>query len=219
MIKEIRISAKGQTQGSGFVKNEAGFITSLFQSYINPQPSPMPRIAPLRRKDQTSEIQIAFIQHQTVYNTNIDNMKATLGHSPTAFKVYMQWYPLFEELKRIVGTRLATLLAWSVSEESQGIIYTAFFRKAINDSGEDPDNLVLSENEQQFIDFGAAVARNNGLITDELFAGIQQQYSAEEVVIIAAFAGKMIAANIFNNLIQTETDEQLLPFVRINQAV
>jgi hypothetical protein len=179
----------------------------------------MPRIAPLRRKDQTSEIQIAFIQHQTVYNTNINNMKATLGHSPTAFKVYMQWYPLFEELKRIVGTRLATLLAWSVSEETQGIIYTAFFRKAINDSGEDPDNLVLSENEQQFIDFGAAVARNNGLITDELFAGIQQQYSAEEVVIIAAFAGKMIAANIFNNLIQTETDEQLLPFVRINQAV
>lgn len=179
----------------------------------------MPRIAPLRRKDQTSEIQIAFIQHQTVYSTSIDNMKATLGHSPTAFKVYMQWYPLFEELKRIVGVRLATLFAWSVSEETQGTSYTAFFRKTIVESGEDPDKLNLSETDQQLIDFGAAIAQNNGLITDEQFGGIQSEYSQEEIVVIAAFAGKMIAANIFNNLIQTETDESLLPYVRVNQAV
>ncbi|GLU51511.1 hypothetical protein Dfri01_09720 [Dyadobacter frigoris] len=116
----------------------------------------MPRIAPLETNEQSTEIKIAFIQHKTVYNTKITNMKATLGHSPTAFNVYMQWYPLFEELKRLTGTRLATLFAWSVSEASDCPLCSTYFRKAIIESGENPEALVITEDEQQLLTFGAA---------------------------------------------------------------
>lgn len=76
----------------------------------------MPRIKLLAEDGYSSETRIAFIQHQTVYNSRITNMKATLGHSSTAFKAYMPWYPLFEEVKVLTGLRLATPFAWSISD-------------------------------------------------------------------------------------------------------
>jgi hypothetical protein len=179
----------------------------------------MPRILPLLKKDYTSEIKIAFVQHETLYNSRITNMKATLGHSPVAFKVYMQWYPLYQEVKRILGPRLATLFAWSVSEASDCPLCSTYFRKEIIESGEEPENLVISETEQQLLSFGAAIAQNKGFVPDDLYNPIRKQYPDEHIVVFTAFAGIMIATNIFNNVIHTEIDEYLTPYLSQHQTV
>lgn len=178
----------------------------------------MPRIAPLETREQSSEIRIAFIQHKTIYNSRITNMKATLGHSPTAFKVYMQWYPLFEELKVILGDRLATLFAFRISEASDSQFYITYFRKKIIESGEHPDNILVSEKEQQLLALGAAIVSNSGHISDDIYAPIREQYSDEDIVVITAFAGIMIAGSIFNNVIDTEIDEHLIPYLTQQQT-
>lgn len=178
----------------------------------------MPRIAPLETNEQSTEIRIAFVQHKTVYNSRITNMKATLGHSPTAFNVYMQWYPLFEELKRLTGTRLATLFALSVSEASDCPLCSTYFRKSIIESGENPEDLVMTGDEQQLLNFGAAIAQQKGFVSDEIYEPVREKYSDEEIVVFTAFAGIMIATNIFNNVIHTEIDEYLTPYLPKHQT-
>lgn len=178
----------------------------------------MPRISPIETSEQSSEIQIAFIQHKTVYNTRITNMKSTLGHSAVAFKVYMQWYPLFEEVKAILGPRLSTLFAWSISEAADCPLCSTYFRKIIIESGEQPEDLVLSDPEQLLLTFGAGIARQKGFVTDEIYDPIREKYSDEQIVVFIAFAGIMIATNIFNNVIHTEIDEYLTPYLSQQQT-
>jgi hypothetical protein len=173
----------------------------------------MPRVTPVQRRDYSSEFQIVFKQHETIYNSPINNLKATLAHSPVAFKVYMQWYPIFEELKLILGNRLATLFAWTISEASGSPATSAYFRKTIIDSGENPEELVLTNEERQLLAFGAAIADNKGKVADDLYEAIHPHYTDEHIVVFSAFAGITIATSFFNNVIETEIDEILTSYV------
>ncbi|HMJ47994.1 MAG TPA: hypothetical protein VK498_11740 [Ferruginibacter sp.] len=172
----------------------------------------MPRILPADSMDASSEIKQAYEQHITAYNARITNMKATLAHSEVAFKAYMEWYPMYEEVKKILGPRLSSLFAWSVSEASDCPLCSTYFRKIIIESGEDPGALVLSGNDQQVVSFGAMIAQNKGFIPDEIYKPLSERFSDKEIVVLTAFAGIMIATNIFNNLIHTDIDEYLIPF-------
>lgn len=179
----------------------------------------MPRILPLQRKEYTSEIKISFIQHETVYSSRINNTKATLGHSPLAFKVYMEWYPLFQEVKGILGIRLGTIFAWTVSEAANCLVSTAYFRKDIIQAGEQPEELNISPREQELLNFGIAVAQSRSAISDELYKPIQERYSAREIVILTTFTGMIVATSIFNNVIGVEIDEDLAPYLPKHQLV
>ena len=172
----------------------------------------MPRILPLNEDSASAEVLSAYQEHCTIYNGRITNMKATLGHSLVAFQAYMQWYPLYEEVKQILGSRLSPLFAWSISEAADCPLCSTYFRKNIIESGEDPEDLVLSEADQKILTFGAAIAQHKGHVPDEIFFAIQEKYSDNEIVILTAFAGIMIATNIFNNVIHTEIDNYLQLF-------
>lgn len=56
--------------------------------------------------------------HVKKYDARITNMKAMLVHSLPGFEVYMQWYSLYEEIKKLLGERLAYLCAWPISVAS-----------------------------------------------------------------------------------------------------
>ena len=140
-------------------------------------------------------------------------MKATLGHSLTAFEAYMQWYPLYEQVKNILGQRLSPLFAWSISEAADCPLCSTYFRKIIIESGEDPERLQLTSDEQEILTFGALIAKNKGEISDPVFNGIKSKFSDNQLVVLIAFAGIMIATNIFNNVIHTEIDNYLHPFL------
>ena len=176
-----------------------------------------PRILPLPEENTTPKIKEAYQYHKSKYSGRITNMKATLGHSTIAFEAYMQWYPLYEEVKKILGPRLSALFAWSISEASDCPLCSTYFRKTIIESGEHPDSLILSDQEQQVLSFGAAIALHKGFVSDDLYQPMAIRFTDNEMVFLIAFAGIMIATNIFNNVIHTEIDEYLYPFISSKQ--
>ena len=175
----------------------------------------MARINPIDQSKAPSDISAAFKAHVEAYHGRITNMKATLGHSLLAFEVYMQWYPLYKEIEKILGKRLAYLFAYSVSYASDCPLCSTFFRKIIIDAGEQPESLELNSREHQMLEFGSAIAKNQGNIPDNIYSEVAEQFTNTEMVVLIAFVGQMIATNIFNNVIETDIDGYLTEYVSI----
>jgi alkylhydroperoxidase family enzyme len=140
-------------------------------------------------------------------------MKATLAHSLLAFDVYMQWYPLYAEVEKILGKRLAYLYAYSISYSSDCPLCSTFFRKIIIDSGEKPETLELTASEQKILDFGSSIAKHHGNIADHVYDGVASHFNKKELIVLIAFAGQMIATNVFNNVVQTDIDDYLFNYL------
>jgi hypothetical protein len=173
----------------------------------------MPRIQPLDPTTAPTDIKALFEQHiQDYYGSRITNMKATLGHSALAFEVYMMWYPLYHQVKDIVGDRMAYLFAHAISEGSDCPLCSTFFRKIIVDNGERPEALLLSENEQALLSLGSHMAQHRGLIPDAIYLQVAANYNPAQMVVLIAFAGQMIATNLFNNALEVEVDEYLFEY-------
>src|SRR6266487_4838470 len=107
----------------------------------------MARTPPLTNDEIPASTRLAFEKHIAEYKSRITNMKATLAHSLLSFEVYMDWYPLYEEVKKILGERLACLYAYSISHATDCPLCSTYFRKIIIDAGEKPEDLVLNEDE------------------------------------------------------------------------
>lgn len=173
----------------------------------------MARISPAADSELQPSVQAAFKRHIKEYHARITNMKATLGHSLLAFEVYMQWYPLYEQVEKILGKRLAYLFAYSISKASDCPLCSTFFRKIMIDAGEKPEDLVLTSSQKDIIDFGSSVARYQGNIRDHVYNSIAENFSKTDMVVLIAFAGQMIATNVFNNVIETDIDEYLAEYL------
>lgn len=169
----------------------------------------MARIEPLTTQEISPAVKVAFERHVQEYGGRITNMKATLGHSLIAFEAYMQWYPLYTEVEKILGKRMASLYAHSISCAADCPLCSTFFRKIIIDSGETPEKPELTESEKDVLNFGSAITKYKGNIANHLYNVVATKYNETEMVILTAFAGIMIATNVFNNVIETEIDEYL----------
>lgn len=173
----------------------------------------MPRIQPIETSQASDAIKLAFEQHVRDYaGSRITNMKATLGHSLLAFDVYMMWYPLYYKVKAIVGDRMAYLFAHAISEGSDCPLCSTFFRKIIIDNGEHPEDIQLSESEQALLSLGSNMAKNRGIIPQEIYQQVASNMTDEQMVVLIAFAGQMIATNIFNNALEVEVDDYLFEY-------
>jgi hypothetical protein len=179
----------------------------------------MPRISPISEQELVPSVQAAFDKHVLEFKGRITNMKATLGHSLLAFEVYMQWYPLYEEVKKILGERLAYLYSYSISEASNCPLCSVFFRKMIIDAGEKPESLNVTSLEKKILDFGSSIAKNQGHIADPVYDDIAAHYTKKEMVILIAFAGQMIATNIFNNVVETNIDNYLADYIPGDKSI
>src|SRR5687767_11414832 len=179
----------------------------------------MARIRPVTRTPLLPATQQAFDDHVKKYQASITNMKAVLGHSLPAFEVYMKWYPLYEEIKKVLGERLAYLYSWSISVGSNCPLCSTYFRKIIIDAGENPENLELTAAEQEVLNFGSSIAQQKGLIEDDTYNKVSERYTEEEMVLLIAFAGQMIATNIFSNTIKTDIDEYLRSYLPVSKSI
>ncbi len=173
----------------------------------------MARIQPISESERTQEAWKAFEKHTEEYNAKITNLKATLAHSLLAFDVYMQWYPLYAEIERILGKRLAYLYAYSISSASDCPLCSTFFRKIIIDAGEKPEALELTPSEQKILDFGSSIAKHHGNIADHVYDAVASHFNRAEMTVLIAFAGQMIATNVFSNVIETDIDEYLFDYL------
>jgi alkylhydroperoxidase family enzyme len=159
--------------------------------------------------DQRKEMQDQVNKHG-----RITNMKRTLLNHVPSFKALMEWYPLRDEAVKFLGEKKVNYFCYAISSENDCLICSTFFRKIIKDSGDDPDNLMISEEEQLLLDFGRKCVKDSHGIDDEMFSKLRAYYSDSEIVLLTAFAGMMIATNLINNVLQVELDEYLTSYTK-----
>ncbi len=177
----------------------------------------MPRILPLTDENISDETKSAFEKHVREHQSRITNMKGTMGRSVLAFEIYMRWYDLYGNVKKITGERLAYLFAHSISSESNCPLCTTYFRKVIIENGEKPEALVLTTDEQMLLDFGSEISVHAGRINEELYQRVAKKYSEEEIIVLVCFAGQMIATNVFSNTLEVEIDDYLAPYTSLTK--
>ena len=151
---------------------------------------------------------------QIAKHGRITNMKRTLLHNPKAFDVYMEWYPLADLCKEFIGERALSLYAYAISEGNRCLVCGTFFRKILIDSGDDPDNPVLSEEENLLMELGFSIAEDPHNIDPDIYAALKERYSDEQIVLLLSFAGIMAATNLFNTVAQVPLDEVLYKYQR-----
>ena len=141
------------------------------------------------------------------------NMKRTLLHSPAALRVYGEWFTLRDELRPVLGDRTIWIFAHAISSAAQSAIGTGFMRRALVQLGLDPDALELGPEEQTLARFGEAISKNSRTIPAELWVDLRSRYADKTLVDLVAFAGIMVATNLFNDVVGTDLDDELLEFI------
>ena len=134
------------------------------------------------------------------------------AHNIPAFKAYMEWYTLYDQLVPVIGDRAISLFSHAISEGNECLICSIFFRKILIDSGDDPDNPHLSDTEKLLVDFGGAICKDPHNIPDEIYNKLSERFSTEEIVLLIAFAGIMYATNLFNTVAKVPLDEVLYKY-------
>ena len=143
----------------------------------------------------------------------ITNMKRTLLHDVQAFKTYMDWYTLYDELKPTFGDRALTIFSHAISTGNDCLICGTFFREILIDAGEDPSNLTLDETEQLLFDFGLQITKHPHSIDKEIYDKLRARYDDRQLVQLIAFAGIMYATNLFNTVAKVPLDDVLYSYL------
>ncbi|HWQ99075.1 MAG TPA: hypothetical protein VN538_13410 [Clostridia bacterium] len=144
----------------------------------------------------------------------ITNMKRTLLNHPPSFHAYMEWYTLKDELVPVIGERAVSLFSYAISSENDCLICSTFFRKILIDSGENPDDPKLNETERLLMDFGHAISRDPHHISEGIYTSLSERFSVEQITLLIAFAGIMVATNLFNTVAKVPLDELLYAYVK-----
>jgi len=173
----------------------------------------MTHIQPAEYSDASNAVKEQF-DDQIKKNGHITNMKRTLLHSLPAFHALMEWYPLRDSVLEFIGDKGVNVFCHAISSQNSCLICSTFFRKILIDAGEDPDNLVLSEKEKILVDFGQRCVTDASKIDGELFFKLHNFFNNEQIVVLTAFAGLMIATNLINNALQIDLDEYLESYAR-----
>ena len=173
----------------------------------------MARITPLKLEEAPAASRTE-LERQIAAHGRVTNMKSTLARSPVALAALMQWYALYEVVVPALGARRTTLFVHAISNQTDCLICSTFFRRWLVERGENPDQLVLDERDQTIVDFGRQLAIDANRINNTLYARLAAWLSPQQIVELTAFGGVMIATNVFNNALQVELDDYLQPFRR-----
>ena len=173
----------------------------------------MARISPLQEEGAHPESRAALDQIRTAHG-RVTNMKRTLARSPVALRALMTWYDLRDEVVPFLGERPTTLFAHAISAGTDCLVCSTFFRRLLVDAGEDPEALRLDEWEQTVVAYGRQVAIDPHGVSDELYGRLAARLEPDQIVVLTAFGGLMVATNLFNNALQVDLDEYLHPYRR-----
>jgi alkylhydroperoxidase family enzyme len=173
----------------------------------------MARIQPVSY-EAASDAQKAQFDDQISKHGRITNMKKTLLHALPAFHALMEWYTLRDSVLEFLDEKSVNYFCHAISTQNNCLICSSFIRKIIIDRGENPDELVFSDKEQLLVDFGRCCATDANRIDDEMFSRLKGYFSDEQIVLLTAFAGLMIATNLINNALKVDLDPYLEDYVR-----
>ncbi|MDR2752679.1 MAG: hypothetical protein LBB50_00015 [Oscillospiraceae bacterium] len=151
-------------------------------------------------------------EDQIAKHGRITNMKRTLLHNVKAFDVYMEWYALAEVLETFLPHRAVMLYSYAISEGNRCLVCGTFFRKVLIDAGDDPDQPVLTEEENLLMELGFSISEDPHNIDPDLYAQLEALYNDEQRTLLFAFAGIMVATNLFNTTAKVPLDEVLYDY-------
>jgi hypothetical protein len=137
------------------------------------------------------------------------NMKRILLNSPAAHRIYAEWFTLRDLLRPTLDDRAIWLFSKAIAETMRAEIPVTFFRRALIDSGLDPEVIKPSTDEVLLIEFGKAVAADANAVSDETWAALKARYDETLLVNLTAFAGIMVATCVFTNAVKVELDPEL----------
>jgi alkylhydroperoxidase family enzyme len=126
----------------------------------------------------------------------------------------MEWYPLRDPVRPLLGERLTTLFAHAISSETDCLICSTFFRRILIDWGEDPDALALSRPEQEVVAYGRALAHSPYRVPEAVFGPLAQRFTPEQLVALTSFGALMVATNLVVNALEIPLDDYLEPYRR-----
>jgi hypothetical protein len=162
--------------------------------------------------DLDEQAKAAMDRQLQVHGGGMTNMKSTLlGHVPS-FVAYMEWYTLKDELVPFIGERAVSLFSYAISEASDCLICSSFFRKVLLDSGEDVENPQVTDAEKLLMDWGRMIARAPDGIPAEMYERLEATFQPKLRLILLAFAGLMVATNLVNTVGKIPLDDELYPF-------
>lgn len=156
----------------------------------------------------------ALYDGQVAKHGRITNMKKTLLHSELAFNVLMEWYPMRDEVATFLGDFATNVFAYSVSEANSCLICSTFFRKILIEGGKNPDRLELTEQEAAVAEYGRALALTPREIDESIFDRLKAFLNEEQLVLLTAFGGIMIATNLINSALDVTPDNYLKDYMK-----
>jgi alkylhydroperoxidase family enzyme len=142
----------------------------------------------------------------------VTNMKKTLLRSLPAFKALMEWYPLRDECLKFLDRKAIAVFCHSISTENECLICSMFFVREFSDLGVDLKTYQFTPQENLLAQFGRKLVKEPNKIDDALFGELLKLYSQDQIVVLTAFGGLMIATNLINNALNIELDEGLRVF-------
>ena len=137
------------------------------------------------------------------------NMKRILLNSPAAHRIYAEWFTLRDLLRPTLDDRAIWLFSKAIAETMRAEIPVTFFRRALMESGLDPEAITPTADEALLIAFGKAVAADANAVTDATWAALKARYDETLLVNLTAFAGIMVATCVFTNAVKVELDPEL----------
>ncbi len=140
--------------------------------------------------------------------------EALLGHTPS-YHAYLQWFEVRDAVAPYIGDRAVALFSYAISEANDCLVWSAYFRRTLSESGEDPDHPSVTETEQLLIEWGRLIARHPTSIGSDFYDRLQQSFSPTLRVALLSFAGLTVALNVVATVGKVPIDDSLLAFRKL----
>jgi alkylhydroperoxidase family enzyme len=157
------------------------------------------------------------LEHVIATHGRATNMKRTLARSPVALRSLMTWYDLRDQVAAFLGDRATVLFAHAISVGTDCLVCSTFFRRILIDAGENPDSLLLDDRETLVVEYGRQLSRDAHGVGDDLYDRLASAFDPDEIVALTAFAGLMVATNLFNNALRVDLDEILWAYRKVGE--
>ena len=168
----------------------------------------MAELSPIDYATASDDIR-AEHERELALRGRMTNMKRILLNSPAAHRIYAEWFTLRDLLKPTLGDRAIWLFSKVIAETMRAEVPVTFFRRALIDSGLDPEAIAPTADEALLTRFGKAVAADANAIPDEVWSALKARYDETLLVNLVAFAGIMVATCVFTNAVRVDLDPEL----------
>ncbi|MCY7413682.1 MAG: hypothetical protein LH471_11710 [Salinibacterium sp.] len=146
------------------------------------------------------------------YGAEPAHVWATLLGHPPSYQAYLQWFVVRDSVAPFIGDRAVALFSYAISEGNDCLVWSAYFRRALSESGENPESPSVTETEQLLIEWGRSIAVRPAVIDSDFYDRLELAFSPTLRIALLAFAGLTVALNVVTTVGKVQIDDSLLAF-------